>query len=115
MRMKMDWSPLLHPCSTTGKSRRSWQACTFIRTHTLGGIVFSCILAHHCDFTAALEVATNIKETLSVIKTPERYSGVSASILKASVGETSHILPISRLLEVWFTHVFNTVVMNFPI
>jgi hypothetical protein len=76
-----------------------------LHTHTLQCIVFSCILDHNCDFVAALEVATNIKDTLSVIKSPERYSGVSASILKASVGESSHILPISRLLEVWFTDV----------
>jgi hypothetical protein len=75
----------------------------YLYTHTLQCIVFSCILDYNCDFVAALEVATNIKDTLSVIKSPERYSGASASILKASVGESSHILPISRLLEVWFT------------
>ncbi len=56
--------------------------------------------AHNVDYTAAMEVCSNIKDTLTTISLPERYSGVSSAILKAAVGENSKILPTSKLLQV---------------
>lgn len=52
------------------------------------------------DFAAAMGVCLNLKDTLSAISVPEKYSGVKTGILEAAVGEDTKVLPTSRLLHV---------------
>jgi len=63
-------------------------------------ITITFFVGQGADYAAALEVCINIKNTLSVIKVPERYSGVTTGILKAAVGDGSGILATSKLLQV---------------
>ena len=57
--------------------------------------------AHGSDFAAAMDVCINLRETFEAIGVKERYSGETAAILKAVVGdERGKIRPTSAMLHV---------------